>query len=163
ECNASLPNDVPLIDIAPRSDRSWIALPKPVVLALRTAAHASAALTSSNEKLCGQGWIQMASGDFKDHFSGHSQSYREARPTYSPELFVWLSTLPSQRRVAWDVACGNGQASLALAPHFERVVATDASANQIASAPAHVNIDYRVEPAEASSLEDGAVDLVTVA
>jgi len=29
--------------------------------------------------------------NFKDHFSGHADSYREARPTYPDELFGWLA------------------------------------------------------------------------
>jgi hypothetical protein len=66
-------------------------------------------------------------------------------------------------RLAWDCATGNGQAAQELARHFERVVATDASAEQIAQAAAHPSIDFRVEPAESSSLEDRSVDLLTVA
>ena len=99
---------------------------------------------------------------FKDHFSSHAAIYREARPTYPPALFEWLATQAPTRALAWDSGCGNGQASVALAGHFERVVATDPSAAQIAQAHAHTNIDYRVEPAEHSSLADAGTDLVTV-
>ena len=52
---------------------------------------------------------------------------------------------------------------MALARLFERVVATDASAEQIAAAFPHERIEYRVEQAEQPSLEAGTVDLVTVA
>lgn len=99
---------------------------------------------------------------FKDHFSGHAAIYREARPTYPPALFAWLASAAPARTLAWDAGCGNGQASGALAAHFERVVATDPSAAQIAQAHARHNIDYRVEPAEQSSLGDASADLVTV-
>lgn len=100
---------------------------------------------------------------FKDHFSGHAQLYLEARPTYPPELFAWLATQAPARDLAWDCGCGNGQATLALAEHFSRVVATDPSANQIANAETRSNIDYRVEPAEHSSLDSASVDLIIVA
>jgi SAM-dependent methyltransferase len=100
---------------------------------------------------------------FKDHFSGHAGLYRDARPTYPEALFDWLAAQAPERRLAWDAGCGNGQASLALARHFDRVVATDPSANQIADAGAQANIDYRVEPAERSSLADASASVVTVA
>jgi SAM-dependent methyltransferase len=47
--------------------------------------------------------------------------------------------------------------------HFARVVATDASTAQIASAVRHRRVSYRVALAHASGLPSGAVDLVTVA
>jgi SAM-dependent methyltransferase len=50
-----------------------------------------------------------------------------------------------------------------LAARFDRVVATDASAAQIANAEAHARVEYRVARAEDSGLADGTVDLVTVA
>ena len=34
---------------------------------------------------------------FKDHFSGHAQTYREARPHYPEALFDWLSDLAPAR------------------------------------------------------------------
>lgn len=63
----------------------------------------------------------------------------------------------------WDCAAGNGQATLDLAERFARVVATDASPEQIASASPHPRAEYRVAVAEASGLGDESVDLITVA
>ena len=100
---------------------------------------------------------------FKDHFSGHAAIYRDARPHYPAALFAWLAAAAPGRGLAWDAGCGNGQASVALAEHFERVVATDPSAAQIAKADARANIAYRVEPAERPSLAATSVDLVVVA
>jgi SAM-dependent methyltransferase len=100
---------------------------------------------------------------FKDHFSAASERYAAFRPDYPPTLFAWLAGRCAQRDTAWDCATGSGQAALALAPHFRRVVATDASAEQIRHAAPHPAIDYRVAPAEASGLPDRSVDLVTVA
>lgn len=100
---------------------------------------------------------------FKDLFSGHAASYAQSRPTYPAVLFEWLAAQCAKHELAWDAGCGNGQAALALASHFDQVVATDPSAAQIAMAPAHPRVEYRVEPAEAPSLADESVDLVTVA
>jgi SAM-dependent methyltransferase len=50
-----------------------------------------------------------------------------------------------------------------LAKRFDRVVATDASASQIANAEPHERVEYRVAKAEDSGLPDAAADLITVA
>ena len=47
------------------------------------------------------------------------------------QLFTYLASLCPAHDLAWDCATGNGQAAVALAPHFEQVIATDASAQQI--------------------------------
>jgi SAM-dependent methyltransferase len=100
---------------------------------------------------------------FKDHFSGHAAGYAAARPGYPDGLFDWLAGQCRRRTLAWDAGCGNGQASVALAGHFDQVIGTDPSAEQIAVAPAHPRVQWRVEPAESPSLADASVDLVTVA
>lgn len=100
---------------------------------------------------------------FKDHFSTQSAIYRAARPRYAPALFAWLAAQAPARSLAWDAGCGTGQASLGLAAEFERVIATDPSAAQIAEAETASNLDYRVERAEQSTLADASADLVTVA
>lgn len=104
----------------------------------------------------------MAPG-FRDLFSRDSAAYAKFRPRYPAQLFEWLATLPAGRRLAWDCATGNGQAATMLARHFERVVGTDASVEQLRAADAHPNLSYVVCLAEASSLRSGIVDLVTVA
>lgn len=101
--------------------------------------------------------------DFKDHFSGHAGIYRQARPSYPRELFAWLAAQAPDRALAWDCGCGNGQATVALAEHFERVVGTDPSASQVENATPHARVEYRVEPAERCSLPDASVSLATVA
>jgi SAM-dependent methyltransferase len=100
---------------------------------------------------------------FQDHFGVVSQRYASARPTYPDALFEWLAEIALARDLAWDCGAGSGQASVALSRHFAHVVATDASAGQLAQAAPHPRIEYRAAPAEASGLDDGAVDLVTVA
>ena len=100
---------------------------------------------------------------FKDHFSGHARAYAAHRPAYPDSLFEWLASEAPGRALAWDCATGNGQAAIALAGHFRRVYASDASAQQLSQAPAHPGVRYAVERAEHSSLESASVDLVTVA
>lgn len=101
---------------------------------------------------------------FADHFSRGASAYAEFRPRYPDALFEWLASVAHGHSLAWDCATGNGQAATGLARHFTRVVATDASAAQIAAADPHPpNVEYRVAPAESSGLADASVDLVTVA
>lgn len=101
--------------------------------------------------------------NFKDHFSEVAARYAEFRPTYPDELFSWLAGLCETRDCAWDCATGSGQAVAGLAPHFTNVIATDASAEQIAHATGPANVSFRMAPAEASGLADHSIDLVTVA
>lgn len=103
---------------------------------------------------------------FKDHFSSLADDYVRHRPRYPDALFQYLASLTPSRSRAWDCATGSGQAAEGLAPYFERIVATDASAEQIAAAQAalcRANIEYRVAAAEVSDLEDASIDLCTVA
>ena len=104
----------------------------------------------------------MSGTGFKDHFSSHAEAYARSRPGYPQELFSHLAALAPKRQLAWDCATGNGQVAIGLAQHFERVVATDASAAQIAHAFPDERVAYRVEPAEATTLAAASADLVTV-
>ena len=99
---------------------------------------------------------------FKDHFSEQSAGYARYRPHYPGSLFHYLSSLTSSHACAWDCATGSGQAAIALTQHYEKVIATDASAAQIESARPHESIDYRVAMAETSGLDAESVDLITV-
>ena len=100
---------------------------------------------------------------FHDHFSAVANRYADFRPHYPAALFDYLATLAPRDSAVWDCACGNGQATLDLAERFARVVATDASKDQIASARPQAKAEYRVATAEQSGLPDQSVALVTVA
>jgi len=100
---------------------------------------------------------------FKDHFSARSGDYAAYRPTYPPALVDALADLRASTDCALDVGCGTGQLSVLLARRFARVIATDASAAQIAKAKPASGVAYRVAPAEASGLPEASVDLVTAA
>ncbi|MDN0077523.1 class I SAM-dependent methyltransferase [Crenobacter sp. SG2303] len=100
---------------------------------------------------------------FQDHFSGHAADYARYRPDYPDELFAWLAGQVPAHELALDVATGNGQAAHGLVRHFARVRASDASAAQLAEAPADPRISYVCEAAEQCALPDASVDLITVA
>lgn len=100
---------------------------------------------------------------FHDHFSGHADAYAAARPHYPPALFDWLAKHCRARTLAVDVGCGNGQASVQLARHFERVEAFDPSAAQLDQARPHPAVRYTVAPAEHLPLDDHCADLLVVA
>ncbi len=100
---------------------------------------------------------------FRDLFSGHAKDYGRYRPSYPHALFEWLAAQSPTRALAWDCGTGSGQAAVALGAVMQRVIATDASAAQVANAEPHPNVTYGVGPAEAPELDPGNVDLVTVA
>jgi SAM-dependent methyltransferase len=102
-------------------------------------------------------------GGFEDHFSADSAGYRANRPGYPDALFDHLAAMAPHRELAWDCATGSGQAASGLARHFRRVIATDASTQQITNTVSHPNIEYRVATAEHSGLDYHSVDLCTVA
>ena len=99
---------------------------------------------------------------FKDHFSRDSKGYAEFRPKYPAELFTWLASVSPGRGLAWDAGTGNGQAAVALAAHFERVMASDPSERQIREAAPHPRVTYSLA-AEENGLAPASADLVTVA
>jgi SAM-dependent methyltransferase len=101
--------------------------------------------------------------NFKDHFSKQAADYAKFRPRYPQKLFDYLGSIAPSRRFAWDCATGNGQAAVGLATVFDLVIATDASEKQIANAQLHEKVDYRVAPAENSSIESETIDLIMVA
>ena len=100
---------------------------------------------------------------FPDHFSGVASDYVAFRPQYPVELFDWLASVCQRHDVAWDCACGSGQASRPLVSYFGMVVGTDASPTQVAAAEAIENIRFVVAASERTPLADGTFDLVTVA
>lgn len=98
---------------------------------------------------------------FEDHFSGHADAYVQHRPRYPEALFTWLGSVIRGRELAWDAGTGNGQVAVALTEHVERVIATDASADQLAHAEMHERVEYRNESSDRVSLDDASLDLIT--
>jgi ubiquinone/menaquinone biosynthesis C-methylase UbiE len=99
----------------------------------------------------------------KDNFSNQAQVYAQFRPNYPERLIEELLKHTPNRQLAWDCGTGNGQIAKYLAAHFEQVIATDISQNQLDKAVQLPNIIYRMERAESSSLASNSVDLLVVA
>jgi len=99
----------------------------------------------------------------KDYFSAGSADYRRYRPGYPGELFDFLAAEAPSRQVALDVATGNGQAVADLAAHFDVVLASDLSANQLRQAVPHDRVHYVRHAAERLPVRSSCADLVAVA
>ncbi|TNE60163.1 MAG: class I SAM-dependent methyltransferase [Bacteroidetes bacterium] len=99
----------------------------------------------------------------KDNFSRQAAEYARHRPFYPPAMVAYLAGLVPCRQLAWDCATGNGQIACQLAEHFEQVLATDISENQLRHAVLHPRVQYKQEPAEHCSAPDQSVDLIVVA
>jgi SAM-dependent methyltransferase len=96
------------------------------------------------------------------YFDRQAATYAEFRPDYPDDLFRYVGSLAANHRCAWDCGTGNGQAASRLAQYFDRVIATDISAEQITHARRQPNIEYRVAAAESSGIADRSVDVVMV-
>ena len=96
------------------------------------------------------------------YFTSQAETYKGFRPSYPTELFDWLRTIATGD-TAWDVGCGSGQASAALARVFNQVVATDTSQPQLSQAPALANVEYRCESASRSTIGSTTIGLTLVA
>lgn len=83
------------------------------------------------------------------------------RPSYPQQLFTFLADITAERQVAWDCGCGSGQASYDLAQHFDLVIATDPSEQQLRRASEHSGVEFRCASAEASGLASRSVNLVS--
>jgi SAM-dependent methyltransferase len=105
----------------------------------------------------------VSAASFPDHFSALASAYGEFRPAYPDALFEHLAQLAPARELAFDCATGNGQAAAPLAARFRHVIASDASAAQLAEARPMTNLSLCVASAERLPLAAGSVDLVTVA
>ncbi|MBL1409357.1 class I SAM-dependent methyltransferase [Sphingobacterium faecale] len=99
----------------------------------------------------------------KDNFSNISDKYAKFRPTYPQTIYDFIYPLLSQRDIAWDCGTGTGQVALELAKDFNKVYATDISAQQLEHAPHADNIIYTVQRAEQTVFPANSFDLITVA
>jgi len=107
--------------------------------------------------------LKTANLSMKLLFNDQSDKYKKYRPGYPQSLIKNLVEWIPERKLAWDAGCGNGQLALLLKPHFEQVVGSDPSVSQLAEAPKTEGINWRLESAEASSLETDSCDLVSIA
>lgn len=100
---------------------------------------------------------------FKDHFSRQSAAYSRYRPGYPPELIEFIASCAPDAKLAVDCATGNGQAAVALAAHFDAVLAVDASRSQLERALPHPRVQYVCSTVERLPVAAGSVALVAAA
>ena len=104
--------------------------------------------------------------------AGHAETYRLYRPTY-PGIVVDVimeyldSSMSKPHRMAVDMGCGSGQATIPLTNYFDKVVGCDVSESQISEARrcnSCDKVEFHVAPAEDMSfIPNESVDLVTCA
>ncbi|KAL3718056.1 hypothetical protein ACJRO7_003231 [Eucalyptus globulus] len=99
-----------------------------------------------------------------------TKGYVATRPRYPDQWFSKLSALTSRHALAWDAGTGNGQAAIAVAEHYERVIATDISEPMLKQGIPHPRVQYLHTPPSLSEDEmvamlggENSVDLITVA
>jgi SAM-dependent methyltransferase len=100
---------------------------------------------------------------FKDLFSITGAAYARFRPSYPQALFDWLATVSPGSQLAVDVGTGNGQAAVALAADFSRVIGIEPGAGQLKNARPHDRVEYRQAAAEDLGVSAGSVDLLLAA
>jgi SAM-dependent methyltransferase len=78
----------------------------------------------------------------------HAQHYAAARPTYPVALYDLILSRCGSLGTCIDVGCGTGQATIALANHFDSVIGIDPSATQLEHAPQHPKVSYMLGTTE---------------
>lgn len=101
--------------------------------------------------------------DIAQLFGARADAYASFRPAYPSALFDWLAAHSPGRRLALDIACGNGQASHPLLRHFAMVLACDASLEQLTQSSPAAGLHPLVAEARKQPLADAGVDLIVVA
>lgn len=96
-------------------------------------------------------------------FNKQASQYAIFRPSYPRELFDYIKNICNEKKIAFDVGTGTGQCAVDLAIDFEKVYASDLSAEQIANANLNDKITYFIAPAHESGLLNESVDLMTIA
>ena len=101
--------------------------------------------------------------EVKDIFSANSANYAAFRPESPQAVYDFLYPHVKRFDTAWDCGTGNGQVAIKLSERFTNVYGTDISADQLSHARRADNILYKLERAEATSIPDDSIDLVTIA
>ncbi len=96
-------------------------------------------------------------------FGKESDKYNLHRPSYPAGVYEYLASRCSEKTMAWDCACGNGQVARHLVKFFQSVEASDMSENQIEHAYRHERINYSVQKSESTVFPDSCFDLICVA
>ena len=97
------------------------------------------------------------------NYSIDHENYKLYRPTYGSEIYDFIKEIISDNSLAWDCACGSGQATNELAKIFKMVVATDVDSNQLSKSSKIENVEYLQCGEFNNSLKDESVDFISVA
>jgi SAM-dependent methyltransferase len=103
------------------------------------------------------------SGQIAQRFAEVAGEYARYRPRHPEALYAWLAAQAPAHGLAWDAACGSGQATDPLARHFASVLGSAASERQVAHAEAAERVRYAAGAATRCELPDSCADAVTVA
>lgn len=99
----------------------------------------------------------------RNWFDTGGKAYARYRPDYPDALARFLADAAPDTRLALDVGCGSGQFTRQLGDHFDAVIGSDPSADQIAHALPHPNVRYSVGPAERLDADQDSAGLITAA
>ena len=95
--------------------------------------------------------------------SGQAALYAKFRPDYDAGIIDSVLSRVTGRNSFLDVACGSGQLTIQIAPHFKNAIGVDRSYQQLQEAKILNNIKYISGSAFDLPVESASVDLVTVA
>jgi SAM-dependent methyltransferase len=96
-------------------------------------------------------------------FDAGGSDYAKFRPEYPEALAQFLASISTNKQLAVDVGCGNGQLAVQLAAHFHQVIGMDPSEDQINHAKSAPGVTYVNAPAEALPVADHSAGLITAA
>lgn len=97
------------------------------------------------------------------NYSVEHKKYKLFRPNYGSEIYDFIKEVIIDNGLAWDCACGTGQASNELSKIFKHVVATDRDANQLSSCKPLKNVKYLQGGELNPFLKEESVDFISVA
>ncbi|PCI95970.1 MAG: hypothetical protein COB15_11555 [Flavobacteriales bacterium] len=97
------------------------------------------------------------------NYSIENEKYKIYRPTYGTQLFEFIDSIIDDNKLAWDCACGSGQATDSLSSIFNNVIATDIDPNQISNCEPLDNVRHFVCGELNNNLKPDSVDLISVA
>lgn len=99
----------------------------------------------------------------ENYFGRQAGQYKAVRPLYPDALFAFVAAQTKENDVAVDCGCGNGQATIQLAKHFNSVVGLDESRGQLTKATKNQNVQYLNAMASKLPMQDDSADLIFAA
>ena len=99
-----------------------------------------------------------------ERFTGLSDLYSKARPSYPPEIIQWcLDLLTAPPDLIVDVGCGTGISTRAFAARGHETIGIEPNAEMRAAAIAQGSASYREGSSTSTGLPDSSADLIIAA